>query len=162
MPTITDQKTLRLERKEKLKSLFKTAGLTQVDLANKLDLRINSIHYWVAGERIPKFENACRMSAVLQVSLEKLAEAMGFPCYKSSDAGEKARAIKKRSLDELIKLTGLSRKEFAAELGVANSTVDYWVAGKISPVFDNACAMSIVLQVSLAELFEALFGGGHD
>lgn len=61
-----------------------------------------------------------------------------------------------KTLKALIKKAGMTQKEFAAGLNVDPSTVGFWVAGKMTPNFENACRMSLLLRVPLDELAEAL------
>ena len=67
------------ERSDKpLKKLITDAGLTQKALADRIGLPVSSVSYYVAGQRIPLFDNAVSLAKALNVSLDELAESLGI------------------------------------------------------------------------------------
>lgn len=69
---------------------------------------------------------------------------------------KKANQTKEKSLKDLIKQSGLTQRQLAERLGVAVSTVGYWVAEDMMPSFENVCRMSEILQVPLNEFAKSL------
>lgn len=74
---------IRQSREDKpLKTLIEDAGLTQKQLAKEIGVAYSAMQYWVAGERMPSLENACRLSLALRCPLPTLAEAFGLEFYR--------------------------------------------------------------------------------
>lgn len=69
---------------------------------------------------------------------------------------KRTRIAEGKSLKGLLKQAGLTQRQLADELGVAVSTVGFWIAGEYTPSFENACRMSVALKVPLNELAEVL------
>jgi DNA-binding XRE family transcriptional regulator len=51
---------------------------SQRQLANKLDIRLQTVGDWETGKAVPSFENAVRLSKVLNVTLDDLAIIFGL------------------------------------------------------------------------------------
>lgn len=59
-----------------LKDLIESAGTTQRQLSRDLDIAEVTINTWVAGRKVPRFDNAVALARELDVSLKTLAKAM--------------------------------------------------------------------------------------
>ena len=59
-----------------LKDLIQSAGTTQRQLSLDLDIAEVTINTWVAGRKVPRFDNAVALARELDVSLKTLARAM--------------------------------------------------------------------------------------
>lgn len=61
-----------------LKSLIEAAGTTQRQLSKDLDIAEVTLNTWVAGRKMPRFDNALAVARELKVSLKTLAKSMGM------------------------------------------------------------------------------------
>lgn len=64
--------------------------------------------------------------------------------------------IRVKTLKVLIKEAGFSQKSFAQALGLAVSTVQYYIAGEKRPTVDVVAKMCRILKRSPKEVFESL------
>ncbi len=58
---------------QKLRMLRKTSGLTQVQLAKKLNVAQSLVQRWESGKKAPNFETMKKFSNIFNVSLDVLA-----------------------------------------------------------------------------------------
>ncbi len=65
-----------IKQEPTLKDLIQSAGTTQRQLSKELDIAEVTINTWVAGRKIPRFDNAIALARELGVSLKVLAKAM--------------------------------------------------------------------------------------
>ena len=71
---------------EKLYELRKAAGMTQSDLAEKLDVSRQAVSRWEMGTAMPDVENLLTMSDLFQVSLDYLLKEGSSPgCESAQD-----------------------------------------------------------------------------
>lgn len=61
-----------------LKKLIKDAGLTQRELAQKTGIKEVTVNSWVAGKRMPTFDNAVIIAKAINCDLKTLAESLGI------------------------------------------------------------------------------------
>ncbi len=64
--------------------------------------------------------------------------------------------VKLRTLKALIKEASLTQRSLSQKTGIAEVTINSWVAGKYMPKLDNAVVMAKALGVSLKTLSESL------
>ena len=64
---------------QRLRRLRKKAGLTQEELADKIDVSVMSIRRWEAGDNAPKIEFAKRLAEALGVPQAELLEGSPLP-----------------------------------------------------------------------------------
>lgn len=84
------------EFRENLVRLRKERQLTQIQLAELLDVQPRLISRWESGETKPQFDHMVRLAEVLEVSLDQLA--------KGADTTAPARhAIRNKRLEELCR-----------------------------------------------------------
>lgn len=69
---------------EKLLSLRKKAGLSQEDLAEKLDVSRQAVSRWETGETLPDAKNLLELSSIFETSIDYLLrDEMDFPSITS-------------------------------------------------------------------------------
>ena len=59
---------------EKLINLRKSAGLSQEELGNKLDVARQTVSKWELGETTPEMDKLVKMSEIFNISLDELVE----------------------------------------------------------------------------------------
>jgi DNA-binding XRE family transcriptional regulator len=59
-----------------LKNLIEAAGTTQRQICKDIGIAEVTINTWVAGKKVPRFDNAIALARELRVSLKTLAKAM--------------------------------------------------------------------------------------
>ena len=57
---------------EKIRAARKTAGLTQKELAEKMNISYQNLAQWETGKRNPKLENLEKIAAALEIPVEQL------------------------------------------------------------------------------------------
>jgi transcriptional regulator with XRE-family HTH domain len=62
----------------------------------------------------------------------------------------------KITLKGLIEQAGTTQRQLSRDSGIAEVTINSWVAGKYSPKLDNAAVIAAQLRVSLMTLAKAL------
>lgn len=80
---------------EELYKVRKQKGLSQEELANKIDVSRQSIHLWEAGKSVPDFENIANLCNVLEISPENICN--GFELIKE-------RRIKKKNIIKMLSI----------------------------------------------------------
>lgn len=58
--------------RERIKALRKRAGLTQIELAEKLSISEQTVKRWEWGERIPRADDLNRLAAVFGITTDEL------------------------------------------------------------------------------------------
>ena len=91
-----------MEFSERLKTLRKEAGLTQVDVANKLGITQPAYASWERGVKKPTQENLVKISQVLNVSIDYLV-------------GNSYEGVKKDELDNVELLFRMNSKGLTEE-----------------------------------------------
>ncbi|MEG5234326.1 helix-turn-helix transcriptional regulator [Microcoleus sp. AT9b-C3] len=64
------------ENEETLKNLIEAARTSQRQLSRDINIAEVTVNTWVAGKKIPRFDNAALVAGQLGVSLKALAKAM--------------------------------------------------------------------------------------
>lgn len=163
MANIVERKQAKILRSTNLSRLIRATGLSLRKFASKLGVRPATVQSWGEGKAVPSLDNMVKLSALLGMSLDDLSQAIGFACSAkrvSPRAKIKASAkYGKHPLARLIKETGFTREEIAEEIGVSISTVAAWATGRSVPAFENICAMSKMLDISVQTLSDAILLG---
>ncbi len=60
------------EFKDRLRALRRKSGLTQIELAKKIDVSNLTVFRWEAGERSPRMEEVRRIASALHVTEDEL------------------------------------------------------------------------------------------
>jgi transcriptional regulator with XRE-family HTH domain len=66
------------DKEKNLKALIKAAGLNYRELARRLGTTSAHVTYWNQGKVEPGFKTACRIAEELGVTLDELAESLGY------------------------------------------------------------------------------------
>lgn len=61
-----------------LKALIEAAGTTQRQLSKEIDVAEVTLNTWVAGKKMPRFDNAIALARQLGVPLKVLARSIGI------------------------------------------------------------------------------------
>lgn len=117
----------------------KELGLSQYDLAKKLDISQSSVAAWEIGKTTPSGRNLVMLSKLLGVSIDELT---GTP--NPSALNEKIAFYRKRC--------GLSQAELAEELGITQGAVAAWESGANTPSSKNLISLASALNTSFGEL----------
>lgn len=80
----------------KLVSLRKQNGLTQLDLAEKLNVSRQAISRWEVGSAVPSTDNLKVLSELYNVSLDYLLNDDEEPPYKNVDSQEQVKPVPKK------------------------------------------------------------------
>lgn len=115
---------------ERLKSLRKAAGITQQELADKLNVHLQTVSKWERGISEPDFSLLGEISSVLGVSLEKLLGAEEGESTFTGDFGVgKLGAAILSARSEV----GESQERLADVMGVSADAVSRWERGITCP-----------------------------
>lgn len=98
---------------QRIKAARKKAGMTQVDLSQKLDIPFQSISQWERDIRNPKYETLQRIAAALDVEPWELMEYDGS-IRVSPPSGQPEKPLKE-SLDGLMSTLEKVSKTFPAD-----------------------------------------------
>lgn len=91
--------------RENLIRLRKTRKLTQLELANLLDVQPRLVSRWETGQTKPQFDHMVRLAEVLEVSLDQLVRG-------EEPSSALAFEIRNKRLQELArKVDGLGRED---------------------------------------------------
>ena len=92
---------------ERLKELRKEAGLTQEDLAGKLEVNSKTISKWETGEQQPSDDNIYSLMRILNVQREYLTGDEDYrecPFMSDEDAAAAAEAEERRYEKQIIEM----------------------------------------------------------
>ena len=105
------------EFRENLSSLRKKRKLTQIQLAELLDVQPRLISRWETGQTKPQFDHMVRLAGVLEVSLDELV--------KGDEVSAPAKhAIRNKRLEELCRrVDGLPREDQEVVCHVMDSLI---------------------------------------
>lgn len=67
---------------EELRKARKEKGLSQEELADKINVSRQSIHLWEAGKIIPDFENIINLCNALEITTDRLTVGLDNYSYK--------------------------------------------------------------------------------
>lgn len=141
---------------ERLKSLRKTAGITQQELADKLNVHLQTVSKWERGISEPDFSLLGDIAAALGVTFERLLGTDEGECtYDGSFSPEDSG----RALASARKAKGESQDEIAAAVGVSPDIVSKWERGIICPDMEQLCALAVHFEVPVSKLY---FGIAQD
>lgn len=121
-------------------------GLTQAELANKVDVSQKSISKYEHGERRPTYETLMKMADLFGVSVD----------YILSNSNEKNTIAKSNSanissaeaLKKCVQRTGLSYPEISKRLGITQNLLEDYMSGAIAPPYNILISLSDICEVS--------------
>ena len=141
------------EFNERLKELRKASGLTQSDLAEKLNVHLQTVSKWERGMFQPDLSQLGDIAAALSVSLEKLlGEPEGDKSYTGVFNVEKFG----KCIAKLRSASGLSQQQLGELLEVSPDIVSRWERGVTCPDIDKFVAISQQFNVSVSQLYCAI------
>lgn len=117
---------------EKLITLRKSKGLSQDDLANKLDVSRQAVYKWEAGQATPEISKLKILSALYNVSIDNLLDNSQDIIYMNTPKARYGAVTVKKSLDDEAaekdntKLLPDEEKKFKVRklvLGIANGLI---------------------------------------
>lgn len=77
MPTLMADPTATFA--QRLKAALDTAGMSQRELARRLDVRGATVSSWCVGRTTPDLDDAYRIARLLGVTLESLCDPTWYP-----------------------------------------------------------------------------------
>lgn len=120
--------------KQGLKKARRNAGLTQTELASKLNVHVKTVMNWEQGKATPSLENLIQLSEELSCDLDHLTGKLSEPTHDiqfihdqtglSADAIKKLMSLKDTGMDEVISDI-LTNDGFDKLLSSIISSVDY-------------------------------------
>ena len=141
------------EFNERLKELRKASGLTQSDLAEKLNVHLQTVSKWERGMFQPDLSQLGDIAAALSVSLEKLLQQPeGDKSYTGVFNVEKFG----KCIAELRSASGLSQQQLGELLEVSPDIVSRWERGVTCPDIDKFVVISRQFNVSVSQLYCAI------
>ena len=142
---------------QRLKRLRKAAGITQSELAEKLNVHLQTVSKWERDVSRPDLSVLGGMASLLNVSLEELLGCPpsegGLPCSGVFNASAEGLAISRARKD-----AGRSQEELAASLGVSADIVSKWERGVVCPDIEQLCALSAQFSLPVSRLYYGLAG----
>ncbi len=142
---------------QRLKRLRKAAGITQSELAEKLNVHLQTVSKWERDVSRPDLSVLGGMASLLNVSLEELLGCPpsegGLPCSGVFNASAEGLAISRARKD-----AGRSQEELAASLGVSADIVSKWERGVVCPDIEQLCALSAQFSLPVSQLYYGLAG----
>lgn len=135
---------------ERLKSLRKAAGITQQELADKLNVHLQTVSKWERGISEPDFSLLGGIASALGVTFERLLGTDESDCtyggyFSPEDEG--------RALASARRAKGESQDDIAAAVGVSSDIVSKWERGIICPDMEQLCALSVHFDVPASKLY---------
>ena len=141
---------------ERLKSLRKAAGMTQQELADKLNVHLQTVSKWERGVSEPDFALLGEIASALFVPLERL---IGAPEECGLFSGSFDVVREGRAIASARRARGEGQDEVAAAAGVSSDIVSKWERGITCPDMGQLCALASHFGTSASQLY---FGVAQD
>ena len=138
---------------ERIRQFRKAAGITQGELAQKLNVHLQTVSKWERGISEPDIAWLGELCAALGVSLERLA---GVPEGDETFTGAFDAAAFGKNLSALRKERGELQEELAALLCTTSDIVSKWERGVICPDAQQLAALAQHFGVPLSKLYFAI------
>ncbi len=135
---------------ERLKNLRRAAGITQQQLADRLNVHLQTVSKWERGLFEPDYSMLGELAAVLGVPLERL---VGGEEFGEVYSGRFSAELSGRALASARRIKGQSQEEVAAAAGVSADIVSKWERGVICPDMAQLCALSSHFAVPASKLY---------
>ncbi len=148
--------TYRSDFGERLKNLRKSAGITQQELADRLNVHVQTVSKWERGLFEPDFSMLGELSAILGVPLERL---LGGSEEGGTYSGSFSAAQTGRALATARRTKGESQEEVAAAAGVSADIVSKWERGVICPDMEQFFVLSSHFAVPASKLYFGITDG---
>ena len=141
---------------ERLKSLRKAAGMTQQELADELNVHLQTVSKWERGVSEPDFALLGEIASALFVPLERL---IGAPEECGLFSGSFDVVREGRAIASARRARGEGQDEVAAAAGVSSDIVSKWERGITCPDMGQLCALASHFGTSASQLY---FGVAQD
>lgn len=124
----------------KISSLRKKAGLSQAELAEKLNVSPQAVSKWESGKNLPDIDTFCELSFLFNTSIDTIVKRELISCH--SDKKQSPSADTKAIVDKdyLLKSYGDCYDNDAGpwNLGVKNKYLEYMIASFFEENFEVA------------------------
>ena len=129
---------------ERLRQLRKEKGLSQIELAEALNVANTTVSIWERGLRKPEMDTLEKVRKYFDVSLAYLLGE------NTGERTDEASVTFAQRLKELRVERGLTQEELAEKLGVTKNTIYVWEKGQRFPDDEWATynELSIIFDVS--------------
>lgn len=135
---------------ERLKELRRAAGITQAELAEKLNLHLQTISKWERGLYEPDIAQLGELAVALGITLEKLCGQEECPETFTGDfQPEKLGLI----LAEQRMLRGESQEQLAASVEISPDTISRWERGVTCPDIEKLLTLAVHFEVPISKLY---------
>lgn len=135
---------------ERIAEQRKKLGLSQEELAEKLNISQKSISKYELGDRKPQYKVLVRMAEYFGVTTDYL---LGLGDIMETN--EKSNEIAQRmgwNIKKLREQKGLTQQELAVRVDVAQATVANWESGRREPDINILIRIAKLFNVTLDEL----------
>ena len=135
---------------ERLKNLRKTAGITQQELADRLNVHPQTVSKWERGLSEPDISQLGDLASALGITLEEL---LGREDPEQSYTGNFQAEAFGKMLSELRSGRGESQEELAAAAAVSPDTVSRWERGVTCPDIERLSALADHFAIPASKLY---------
>lgn len=135
---------------ERLKELRKTAGITQSDLAEKLNIHLQTVSKWERNLSEPDISQLGELAEALGVSLEKLcgqeeAEQTFKGCFQAEKFG--------KTISEQRLARGESQDRLAEAMETSADAISRWERGITCPDIEKLTALAAHFEIPVSRLY---------
>ena len=135
---------------ERLKNLRKAAGITQQELADRLNVHPQTVSKWERGLSEPDISQLGDLASALGIILEKL---LGGEDPEQSYMGNFQAEAFGKMLSELRSGRGESQEELAAAAAVSPDTVSRWERGVTCPDIERLSVLADHFAIPASKLY---------
>lgn len=135
---------------ERLKNLRKNAGITQADLAEKLNVHLQTVSKWERGISVPDIGQLGELAAALRVSLEKLC---GQEEPKETYVGDFSAERLGKMIGQLRVERSESQEQLANALNTSSDAVSRWERGVTCPDVQKLIELAGYFGVPVSKLY---------
>ena len=151
-----------------LKAARVAKGWSREQLAEKLDVHPSSVGYWERGEGWPDSAHHKKLSALLNIPVERLTPPDG-PRAKGANNGQfagkgprsAAHAALGKTIADARAAKELSPEQVGAKIGVSGNSIYGWEAGYWAPSAEVAPKLAKLLAVPVERLKLPPKANGH-
>lgn len=135
-----------------LKNLRKSANISQSELAEKLNVHLQTVSKWERGISEPDIGVLGDICVTLNTNLESLA----CISVKETYSGTFNAVSLGRLIADLRKSKGESQEELGKAVNVSGDTVSKWERGVVCPNFQSLICLSQYFDIPLSKLYFAI------
>lgn len=116
-----------------LRRLRQRMGIDQRHVARRIGVTGSLVSQWERGVRKPSWPHARELAQLYNVEIARVAEAVGLEPPSHLDRSQWTPHLWPDVLHDLLRWTGLTRRELAARAAVHPQTISRWLAGLSRP-----------------------------